>query len=424
MKLFYRVLMHLLMAIVVVLSGWAIVFYGGIMDEINDEVDDSLEDYSELIITRSLAGKELPSNDNGSNNQYYLTQVDASYALSKESIFYRDSMIYIAEKGEREPARILNTIFKDKNGQYYELFVYTPAVDKADLREAIFHLLIGLLASLLVAILLINIWVFRRSMKPFYQLLEWLEKFRLGKKNEPLQINTHTAEFRHLNEAVSRFAMHSEEMFEQQKLFIGNASHEIQTPLAVCKNRLEMLLEDETLSEHQMGEIVKTYQTLEHVSKLNKSLLLLSKIDNSQFSDAKEISLNELLHRYVEDYQEVYDYQDIDLKVQEQGHFQMQMNETLAVILITNLLKNAFLHNIYKGIIRIEVTSSAIRFGNTGTDTALDGVRIFERFYQGNKKKEGSTGLGLALVDAICRQYHLQIRYRFAENMHWFEVFR
>ena len=424
MKLFYRVLMHLLMAIVVVLSGWAIVFYGGIMDEINDEVDDSLEDYSELIITRSLAGKELPSNDNGSNNQYYLTQVDASYALSKESIFYRDSMIYIAEKGEREPARILNTIFKDKNGQYYELFVYTPAVDKADLREAIFHLLIGLLASLLVAILLINIWVFRRSMKPFYQLLEWLEKFRLGKKNEPLQIKTHTTEFRHLNEAVSRFAMHSEEMFEQQKLFIGNASHEIQTPLAVCKNRLEMLLEDETLSEHQMGEIVKTYQTLEHVSKLNKSLLLLSKIDNSQFSDAKEINLNELLHRYVEDYQEVYDYQDIDLKVQEQGNFQIQMNETLAVILVTNLLKNAFLHNIYKGIIRIEVTSSAIRFGNTGADTALDGVRIFERFYQGNKKKEGSTGLGLALVDAICRQCHLQIRYRFAENMHWFEVFR
>ena len=424
MKLFYRVLMHLLMAIVVVLSGWAIVFYGGIMDEINDEVDDSLEDYSELIITRSLAGKELPSNDNGSNNQYYLTQVDASYALSKEAFFYRDSMIYIAEKGEREPARILNTIFKDKEGQYYELFVYTPAVDKADLREAIFRLLIGLLASLLVAILLINIWVFRRSMKPFYQLLEWLDKFRLGKKNEPLSIDTHTSEFRHLNEAVSRFAMHSEEMFEQQKLFIGNASHEIQTPLAVCKNRLEMLLEDETLSEHQMGEIVKTYETLEHVSKLNKSLLLLSKIDNSQFSDAKEINLNELLHRYVEDYQEVYDYQDIDLKVQEQGHFQVQMNETLAVVLVTNLLKNAFLHNIYKGIIRIEVTSSFIRFGNTGADTPLDGVRIFERFYQGNKKKEGSTGLGLALVDAICRQSQLQIRYRFAENMHWFEVLR
>ena len=100
------------------------------------------------------------------------------------------------------------------------------------------------------------------------------------------------------------------------------------------------------------------------------------------------------------------------------------MNETLAVVLVTNLLKNAFLHNIYNGVIRIEVTSSTIRFGNTGADAALDGARIFERFYQGNKKKEGSTGLGLAIVEAICRQCPLQIRYRFAENMHWFEVFR
>ena len=424
MKLFYRVLSHLLLSIMLVLIGWAVVFYGGIMDEINDEVDDSLEDYAELIIIRSLAGKQLPSNDNGSNNQYFLKQVDTSYALSREAISFRDSMIYIAEKGETEPARILTTIFKDKHDQYYELFVYTPNIEKKDLREAIFFQLVGLFVLLLVAILLINIWVFRRSMKPFYLLLGWLEKYRLGKKNEPLQIDTNTTEFQKLNEAVARFAVHSEDMFEQQKQFIGNASHEIQTPLAVCKNRLEMLMEDENLSENQMGEIVKTYQTLEHVSKLNKSLLLLSKIDNSQFSDAKEINLNELIHRYVEDYQEVYDYQDIDLKVLEQGNFQVQMNETLAVVLVTNLLKNAFLHNIYKGVIRIEVTPSTIRFGNTGADAALDGARIFERFYQGNKKKEGSTGLGLAIVEAICRQCPLQIRYRFAENMHWFEISR
>ena len=105
MKLFYRVLSHLLLSIMLVLIGWAVVFYGGIMDEINDEVDDSLEDYAELIIIRSLAGKQLPSNDNGSNNQYFLKQVDTSYALSREAISFRDSMIYIAEKGETEPAR-------------------------------------------------------------------------------------------------------------------------------------------------------------------------------------------------------------------------------------------------------------------------------------------------------------------------------
>jgi signal transduction histidine kinase len=333
-----------------------------------------------------------------------------------------DEIIDIAEKNETEPARILTTLFKDKEGRHFEVSVYTPTIEKWDLKKAIFQLLVGLFVTLLVAILLINVWVFHRSMKPFYRLLEWLDHFRLGKKNPPLDNPTHTTEFRKLNEAVVRHTAHSESMFEQQKLFIGNASHELQTPLAVCQNRLEMLLEDETLSEHQMGEIIKTCQTLEYVSKLNKSLLLLSKIDNSQFTDFKEVNLGEVLHRYVEDYQDVYSYRGITLDMQEQGTFRLMMNETLAVVLMTNLLKNAFVHNKDKGRILIEITSSGIRFGNTGDGVALDGKRIFERFYQGNKKKEGSTGLGLAIVDAICRQCGLQIRYRFADPMHWFEI--
>ena len=183
-----------------------------------------------------------------------------------------------------------------------------------------------------------------------------------------------------------------------------------------------MLMEDETLAEEQMVEIVKTYQTLEYVSKLNKSLLLLSKIDNSQYANSKEVNLNEVLHRYVEDYQEVYHNRNITLDVQEHGAFRVWMNETLAVVLITNLLKNAFVHNVDRGSIRIEVSSSSIRLGNTAFGPTLDGTRIFERFYQGSKKKEGSTGLGLAIVDAICRQSGLQIRYRFAQDMHWFEL--
>lgn len=421
MKLFYRVLAHLLTGIFVILLGWAIVFYWGIMEEINDEVDDSLEDYSELVIIRSLAGKELPAHDNGSNNQYFLKEVDASYALSKEAICYRDSMIYIAEKGETEPARILTTIFKDKDERYYELSVYTPTIEKRDLKEAIFQLLIGLFVVLLITILVINVWVFHQSMKPFYILLDWLEKFRLGKKNDVLDNPTHTTEFRKLNEAVSRFASHSEEMFEQQKQFIGNASHEIQTPLAICQNRLEMLMEDETLSEQQMGEIAKTCQTLEYVSKLNKSLLLLSKIDNSQFTTVEKVCLNEILYRYLDDYQEVYDYKGITLDVHEKNTFNITMNGTLAVVLITNLLKNAFVHNIYKGKIQIEITSSNIRFGNTGKDEHLDEKHIFERFYQGSKK-EGSTGLGLAIVDAICRQSQLSIQYQFVKGWHWFDI--
>lgn len=94
-------------------------------------------------------------------------------------------------------------------------------------------------------------------MRPLYVLLHWLDKYRIGKVNEPLQNNTRVSEFRKLNEAAVRYAERSEQMFEQQKQFIGNASHEMQTPLAICRNRLEMLMEDENLSESQLEELMK-----------------------------------------------------------------------------------------------------------------------------------------------------------------------
>ena len=91
---------------------------------------------------------------------------------------------------------------------------------------------------------------------------------------------------------------------------------------------------------------MKTHQTLEYITKLNKSLLLLSKIDNGQFTDTKELELNVLLKQYLQDYEEVYDYRNIEVTIDEQGVFKVTMNESLAVALLTNLLKNAFVHNI------------------------------------------------------------------------------
>lgn len=176
-------------------------------------------------------------------------------------------------------------------------------------------------------------------MRPLYVLLHWLDGYQTGKRNKPLSNDTQITEFRKLNEAAIRYVERTEQMFEQQKQFIGNASHEIQTPLAICRNRLEMLMEDDSLSEKQLEELMKTHQTLEYITKLNKSLLLLSKIDNGQFTDTKELELNVLLKQYLQDYEEVYDYRNIEVTIDEQGVFKVTMNESLAVALLTNLLK-------------------------------------------------------------------------------------
>lgn len=419
MKLFYHVMIRLSVGIILVLTGWAVCFYFVMVDEINDEIDDSLEDYSELIIIRSLAGDVLPSNDSGSNNQYFLSTISEAEALAMPSISYKDSMVYIKEKGEEEPARILTSVYRDAEGEYHKVTVATPTIEKKDLMEAILHLLLILYVTLFLAILLINVWVFRKSMKPLYVLLSWLDNNRLGRKLEELENPTNVTEFCKLNEAVHRYASHSEEVFEQQKVFIGNASHETQTPLAICQNRIEMLMEDETLSESQLEELAKTLSTLEYVTRLNKTLLLLSKIDNNQFAETKRVVLNDVIGRFVDDYSEIYAYRNIALQVDDKGSFAVDVNEMLATVLVTNLLKNAFVHNVDGGSIKIALTEESLTVANTGVAEPLDDSKIFQRFYQGHKK-EGSTGLGLAIVHSICQQFGMDIAYSYEGGMHKF----
>lgn len=420
MKLFHLVLWRISLALIVVLTVWAGFFYMAVVEEVNDEVDDTLEDYSEGLIIRALSGEDMPTASNGSNNQYYLYEVSESYAASHPQITYRDEMVFITEKSETEPARVLITIFLTEDERYMELVVYTPTIEKLDLLRAILGWIIFLYVLLLLIILSINIWVFRKNMKPLYVLLKWLDSSQLGKKNEPLENTTKITEFRKLNAATMAFAERGEKLFEQQKTFIGNASHEMQTPLAICRNRLEMLMEDETLTEHQLNELIKTHQTLENLTRMNRSLLLLCKIENGQFADTRSVCLNDILAHYLDDYKEVYAYRNITVTVTTDSSFCVEMNDSLVSVLVTNLLKNSFVHNIDGGFIYIKITANTFEISNTG-EKPLDRERIFERFYQG-QKKEGSTGLGLALVDSICKANHLTIDYTYVENRHIFTI--
>ncbi|OUO53181.1 two-component sensor histidine kinase [Parabacteroides sp. An277] len=419
MKLHYRIIGRLSIALIFVLTVWAGLFYFALMDEVNDEVDDSLEDYSEVIITRKLAGEQLPSHNNGSNNQYYLQEVSETYADAHPHIAYADSMVFIKEKNETEPARILSTIFEDENDHYYLLTVSTPSIEKHDMILAIWYWIMFLYGALLLTILGINVWIYRRSMKPLYILLNWLDSYVLGKENRPLANPTDITEFQKLNEALRRSTEANERIYEQQKQFIGNASHEMQTPIAICRGRLEMLMEDESLTESQLEELAKIYETLDHITKLNKSLLLISKIENGQYPESSHIQLNALLRKYLPDYQEAYGYKQIQLDWEETGTLQVYMNETLAAILMTNLLKNAFVHTPARGNIRILIDNRQLEISNSAEDGALDREQIFNRFYQGSKK-EHSTGLGLAIVATICRIYTYQIDYTYKENRHCF----
>ena len=421
MKLIYRILIRLSLALLIVLTVWTVFFYFTMIDEINDEVDDALEDYSETIIIRSLAGKELPSKNDGTNNSYSIRPITREEAGQYPAIEYYDADIYIKEKEETEPARVLRTIFADKDDNYFLLEVSTPSFEKEDLREAVANWILFLYIVLLVTLLTVSIWVFYRSLRPLYALLHWLDSYLPGKQHEPVPNDPHIPEFRRLNEAAAQAVERSEQLFKQQKQFIGNASHELQTPLAVCNNRIEWLLDNTELTEEQMEELFKTKHTLNYIVRLNKSLLFLSRIDNGQFTDSRPVEINSIVKRLLDDYKEIFSHYEAQISLEEQGRLTITMNETLAEALVSNLLKNAFIHNKEQGHVRVTIQTNSLTLANTGQTEPLDSEHIFERFYQGSKKKE-STGLGLAIAEAICRQYGLHISYRYQNKEHIFRL--
>lgn len=398
---------------------WSVLFYYGMVNEINDEADDTLGDYAQLVMRRVLAGQPLPAPNNGSNNSYSITPVDEDYMLRYPPIKYYDEMVYIPEKEETEPARVLRTFFCDAEGQHYEIQVATPTFERADLLETIAWNMALLYLVLMLTIFIVVSLVYYFNMRPLYRLLQWLDSYIPGTKKVEVPTDTSVVEFRKLSEAAQRAMNRTEQLFEQQKQFIGNASHELQTPLAILGNRLEWLVNTTSPSEQQLAEMLKMRQSLARLVRLNKTLLLLSKIENGQFPESSDVDIAAIVRDNIEIYSEIYEERGITEKVELPETYIVHMNESLTSTLINNLLKNSYLHNIEGGTVKVSIHGDTLTVANSGTE-ALDPSLIFERFY--HKGGSDSTGLGLALVSSIARNYNLTVAYSFTDSMHTFSI--
>lgn len=411
MKLIHYTFRNLSIPLLIILTAWACCFYFIIMHEIDDETNDSLENYKEIIIKTVLADSTLLHDQVDIMTKYYIREVPESEAdLDKDEFF--DSTTYIEIEMEDEPVRVLRTWFMTADRKYYELTIETSTLEKEDMAEAIFVSIIILYVSLLCCILLVSHFVFKSSFRPLYTLVKWLKEYRLGKHTTPLVNKTQVEEFDILNKAIQTTINRSTKMYNQQKQFVENASHELQTPLAICMNKLELLSENPDCTEEQLSEIAGINHTIRGIIKMNKSLLLLSRIDNKQFPDTSEIDFNKLINKYLPDFEDMHEYKNIHVTYSETGTLIYTMNESLASTLLSNLLKNAFIHNIENGSIAISVTGRTLTISNSSESTRLNEATLFNRFEKQTHKKE-STGLGLAIVKSITSIYGIDIKYEY-----------
>ena len=176
--------------------------------------------------------------------------------------------------------------------------VISQELDKGKLIRKIAHGLILLFLFLLISTLLINNFVLKKTWRPFYQMLNYLNDFRLDRNASRVTSETHIKEFSLLNETVQNLLKTNVDIFNSQKQFIENASHELQTPLAIGINKLELLAGDEDLSAEQIRKIGDIIEAFQRLSGLNKSLLLLSKIENRQFISEEPVNFDVILNQH------------------------------------------------------------------------------------------------------------------------------
>lgn len=418
MKLIYHVTLRLALVLLPIMALWAVVFYYTMVGEINDESDDSLAEYAETIIRRQLAGRPLPPLNSGSNNSYTIIPLSVDTVI-EPYMTYHDEMVWIPEEEDTEPARVLTAVFPDDGGRMYKLTVAMPTFERDDLLSALFWHIVVLYLLLVFTILLATTLIFYRSMQPLYRLLSWLDEYIPGACRTKMPKPSDIQEFNRLSVAIEHAVSRAEEYFEQQKQFIGNASHELQTPLAVIGNRIEWIIDNTDITEEQYAELSKVQHSLSRLVRLNRTLLLLSKIDNRQFPEVSDVDVSAVVRGEIEVYKEIYANRNISCTLQLPVAFVVRMNESLANILVSNLLKNAFLHSPSDAAVTVAIVDGALVVMNDGTGP-LDEKRVYDRFYHGGNS--GSTGLGLALVSSIGRYYGLGIGYCFENGRHCFSV--
>lgn len=307
------------------------------------------------------------------------------------------------------------------NRETYRLQIKSSLADHQRLIGSIIILQSVVLILLLTGLLLINQSLARRIWKPFYQTLRKLRAYKVDDP-APLQLApSNISEFKELNAAVEQLAERSRQSYLSQKEFAENASHELRTPLAVFQGKLDMLMQTHPLTEDQAALISELADASHRMARLNKGLLLLTRIQNGQFPETADVSVRDTARHLLGQYEPQIAQKQLGVEEDWLDELKVNMSPNLLEVLLGNLLSNAIRHNVAGGKLLVKGANGTLTVSNTGQPYPLQEDRIYQRFAKNSKDAE-SMGLGLEIVRKICDLYGFEVKYAWEGGLHNFQV--
>lgn len=418
MKLLTKTTVYFLLIMLPVFTAGAFYLYTKFNKEIKHETDEELVNdklqWMRYLDTASINNPVFSIQTPEFNLQPTENAAQAKHKLKGVNIYQEPENSYA-------PFRQLTQVIT-LNNKNYELVLRKSLIEKDDLIKNIVHVMLVAFGGLLLFVLLSNWLISKRIWKPFYRSLDQIQKLQLNKLEALVFERTATHEFNQLNAALGNMTTRIHQDYTSMKELTEDAAHEMQTPLAIAQSKLELLLQDDTLSETQLQSILTSYDELQRLSRLNHNLLLLAKIENQQYPVTEQPDLCKVVDKYLGLFEELVKEKELDIQTDMTDTAPWPLHPALTDILVSNLLGNAIKYNYPHGKIHIQLTADTFSITNTSKLPEIPASDLFQRFKKQSTGYTNSNGLGLAIVKKMADSYHFQLSYDYQNGAHTFRV--
>ena len=414
MKLFTRYNRINLFATVIIFLLSGISFYFLLRYVLIDQVDEDLRIEQHEIQNYARQYNRLPEIITVKDQHIAYTQVSHN---DGSKTFHT---LRIPDETGREQALFRQYIFyAAAGGKWWQVKVSKSLEGTHQLIKSVVTITLVTVVLILAVSFLINRVLLKKLWRPFYDSLAAMRQFELGKNEQPAFPATATDEFTDMNETLKHAIAKAGRDYRHLKEFTENAAHELQTPLAIIQSKLDVLIQDEHLSEPQSRAVQGAYEAIQRLSRLNQGLLLLTKIENGQYAATASINLAQKVSEKIVQFEEMIASKNITVTSQLDITVTIKMNPVLADILLNNLFSNAIKYNLQGGQIDIIADEGMLEISNTAASSALDESRLFRRFAGMGSTKDG-VGLGLAIVQQAAAVSGFETRYVYEDQQHHF----
>lgn len=418
MKLISKFILIYLVVTVIVLGIGGYISYFIIQDELNRELKFRFMDRIERVTYLLEQGHDLsPGNFSGSDDENLIVRTLPQQVENSTTI--QDTSVYHDRLQQMEP-NLKVTAYRTVDDTSYYISTYGALVESDDITEAVVKILLWILGMQVIGAIGVGYIVSSRLFKPFRETLKKIKNFNLQSK-EPIEAEqTNVQEFDDLNHFVEGMTTKAISDYRNLKEFAENASHELQTPLAIVKGKLELLTETD-LSPEQYQYVEASHRSIKKLSRLSESLALLTKIENHEFTETEEVNLTKLIKTSTESFEEFIELNGLQVELDLEEEVTVQIHPVLADILWTNLFQNAIKHNVEGGSIKIALSNDTLSISNTGEALNLPTDELFKRFKKADSSSD-SIGLGLSIVKRIIDQNDFRVAYNYKAPWHTIEV--